>query len=109
MCALGEKRDEHHQIGQRKEPIVGLAGGFRGAGDKAQVARAGELMNVLEADASQAGNFRIGEDFLTRFYCDHGRSPQQPVPNYLCDSTLKIVTASCPLFPLATSTMLRRA
>src|SRR3981189_2934091 len=73
MRALGEKRDEHHQIGQRKEPIVGLAGGFRGAGDKAQVARTGKLMSVVDADASQAGNFRIGEYFLARFYRDHGR------------------------------------
>jgi len=76
MSALWEERNDHHQIGQGEEPIVGVAGGFGGASDKAQVARASELVDVVQADASQAGNFRIGEDFLARFYCDHGRSPR---------------------------------
>src|SRR5215470_7191100 len=39
--ALGEKRNEHHQIRQRKEPAVSLASGFSGAGDKTEVPRAG--------------------------------------------------------------------
>jgi hypothetical protein len=73
--ALGEKRDQDHQIGQRKEPIVSLASGFRSTGDKAQMAGAGKLMNMVDADASQAGNFRIGEDLLAGFDRNHGLSP----------------------------------
>ena len=33
----------------------------------------GEIPQVLEADACERGNFRICEDFLTRFYGNHGR------------------------------------
>src|SRR4029077_1836857 len=73
--ALGEERNQHHEIGQREEPIVSSAGCFGGASDEAEVARLGELADVLDADASQAGNFRIGEDFLARFDGNHRRSP----------------------------------
>jgi hypothetical protein len=73
--ALGEKGDQDHKIGQGEEPIIGFAGGFGGASDEAKVARASELMDVLDADASQAGNFRIGEYLLARFNGDHGRAP----------------------------------
>lgn len=76
--ALGEERYQHHEIGQSEEPIIGFASGFGGAGDEAEMARLGELVNVLDADASQAGNFRIGEDFLARFDRDHGLAPGPP-------------------------------
>src|SRR5579883_30820 len=72
MGALGEERGDHHQVRKREEPIVGVAGSFRGASDETEVARASELMNMLDADASQSGNFRIGEDLLARLYRDHG-------------------------------------
>ena len=36
VCALGEQRDEHHQVGQREQPLVGLfPRGFRCAGNEA--------------------------------------------------------------------------
>src|SRR5215468_8894496 len=72
---LGEERNEHHQVGEGKKPAVGLAGGFGGAGNETQVPRAGELVDVLDADASQAGNFRIGKDLLAGFDRNHGHSP----------------------------------
>jgi len=75
MGALGEERDQHHEIGQGEEPIVGFAGGFGGASDEAEVARLGKLVNVVDADASQSGNFRIGEDFLARLDGYHCLAP----------------------------------
>ena len=75
VTALGEQSHQDHEIGQGEEPIVGFAGGFGGASDEAEVARLGELADVLDTDAGQAGNFRIGEDFLARFDGNHGRSP----------------------------------
>jgi len=74
--ALGEERNQHHEIGQSEEPIVGFAGGFGGASDEAEMARLRELVNMVDADAGQTGNFRIGEDFLARFDGNHGRSPE---------------------------------
>ena len=74
--ALGEERNEHHKIGQCEEPVVGIAGGLGGASDETEVASFGELANVLDADAGQAGNFRIGEYFLAGFDGNHGHSPE---------------------------------
>ena len=34
-----------------------------------------KIANVIDANASQAGNLRVREDLLTRFYGDHGLFP----------------------------------
>jgi len=73
---LRKERNQDHEIGQGEEPIVGFAGGFGGASDEAEVARLGELVNVVDADAGQSGNFRIGEDLLARFDGNHGLAPE---------------------------------
>lgn len=116
MRALGEQRDEHHEIRQGKEPVVRLgAGDFSGAGDEAEVARFGEIVEVLHADSGEAGDLRIGEDFLTRLYGDHGLAPEPNSSGPICDPTAtfsnpssatnsRIVSAAL-LHPAAASTI----
>src|SRR5215475_5538643 len=71
--ALWEQRHEHHQIGQRKQPLVSLISRrFRCTGDKAQVAVLGEVMQVVDANPGKRRNFRVGEDLLAGFYGNHG-------------------------------------
>jgi hypothetical protein len=73
-----EERNEHHEVGQREQPLIGLSiGSFGGAGDKAQVTAAREIVQMLGADTRQTGNFRVGENLLARLDLDHGR------PRYL--------------------------
>jgi len=70
--ALRKQGNQHHQVRQGKQPLVGgQAGGFRGASDKPEVAALGKIVEVIHADASERRHFRIGEDFLTRFYGNH--------------------------------------
>jgi hypothetical protein len=70
--AAGEQRNQNHQIGQRKQPLVRLcACGFCRACKKSQVTPAREIVQMLDADSRQAGNFRFCEDFLARFYRNH--------------------------------------
>lgn len=77
--AARKECDQHHEVGQREQPLIGLSiGGFCGAGDEAQVTAACEVVQVIGADAGQAGNFRFGENFLARLNLDHGR------PHDLC-------------------------
>jgi len=74
--ALGEQRRQHHQVGQAEQPLIGAgAGGFRGSRDEAQMTALGEIVDVFDANAGEARYFRIGEDFLARFYGDHGSWP----------------------------------
>jgi hypothetical protein len=70
--AAGEQRNQNHQIGQRKQPLVGLrACGFRCACKKTQVTPAREVVQMLHADSRQAGNFGFCKYFLTGFYRNH--------------------------------------
>jgi len=94
--ALGKQRNQDHEIGQGEEPIVGFAGGFGGASDEAEVAGLGKLVNVVDADASQAGNFRIGEDFLARFDGDHGLAPELLTTNpWIVLKSRRALSPSC--------------
>jgi hypothetical protein len=55
VSALREQRHQHHQIRQREEPLIGLrTGSFRGAGDEAQVAALGEIVDVIDANPREA-------------------------------------------------------
>jgi hypothetical protein len=77
VCAARKQRHQHHQIRQRKQPLVRLlACRFRGARDKAQVAALRKIADMIHANASQAGNFRVGENLLARFYGNHGLVPR---------------------------------
>jgi hypothetical protein len=74
--AAREQSDKHHQVRQGKQPLVRLlACRFRGARDEAQMAALRKIANVIDANSSQAGNFRVGKDLLARFYCNHGLVP----------------------------------
>src|SRR5580704_9116306 len=75
--AARKQRHQHHQIRQRKQPLVRLLTcRFRGARDKAQVPALRKIADVIHANASQAGNFRVGENLLARFYGNHGLVPR---------------------------------
>jgi hypothetical protein len=64
-----------HQIRAAEYPFFGPRGG--GAGERAEVFVSGEAAEVLAADAGEAGDFFLGEDFLARLDSDHGR-PSDP-------------------------------
>ena len=73
MSATREQRRQHHQIGQREQPLLGLCTrSLRRPGDHSQVTAPREVVYVLHADPRQTGDFRVGEDLLTRLYGDQG-------------------------------------
>ena len=68
MRAAREESDQHHQVGKSKQPLFGLdTSSFCRPGDHAQMTAAREVVQVIDANAGQAGNFGVREDFLTRF------------------------------------------
>ena len=70
--AAGEQRNQNHQIGQRKQPLVGLRScRFGCARKKTQVTAAREVVQVLHTDSRQAGNFGFCKYFLTGLYRNH--------------------------------------
>jgi hypothetical protein len=74
--AAREQRHEHHQIRQREQPLFGLgASCFCRSRYHPQVAAAREVMQMIDANARQAGNFRVREDLLTRLDCNQ-RKPR---------------------------------
>jgi len=74
--ATRKQGDQNHQIGQRKQPLIRLkTRRFRRPGDKSQMTALCEVMQVIDANASQSGYFGIGKDFLTRLYGNHGLGP----------------------------------
>jgi len=76
MGALGEQSHQNHEVRKRKEPLIRFeAGGFGGASDESQVASLCEVVDVLDANAGQAGNFRIGENLLAGLHGNHDLAP----------------------------------
>jgi len=66
--AAREERHQHHQVGQSEQPLFGLdASRFGRAGDHAQMTAAREVVQVIDANAGQAGNFGVRKDLLTGF------------------------------------------
>lgn len=56
--ALREQRNQNHEVGKGKQPLIGLdSGRFRGTRDESEMAGLGEIVHVLDADARQARNF----------------------------------------------------
>lgn len=77
--ALGKEGDQDHQVGQRKQPLVGLnACALRGASNESKVTALCEIVHMLDANASEVGDFSVGEDFLTRFDGNHVRLASFP-------------------------------
>ena len=76
VCTARKQGNQHHQVGQGKQPLVRLlACRFRCARDKAQMAALREIANVIDANPSQARNLSVGKNLLARFYGDHGLVP----------------------------------
>ena len=76
MCALREKRDQNHQVRKREEPLVRInPRGFCRASDESQVTAFGEIVQVLDTNPRQSGDFRISENFLARLHGNHGLAP----------------------------------
>ena len=66
--AAREERHQHHQVGQSEQPLFGLdTSRFGRPGDHAQVTAAREVVQVIDANAGQAGNFGVRKDLLTGF------------------------------------------
>jgi hypothetical protein len=89
--AAGKQGHKHHQVGQGKQPLVRLfACRFRSPRDKAQVAAFRKIADVIDANPSQAGNFRVGKNLLARFYGNHGL-----VPLTVCCTARLLLAPSC--------------
>src|ERR1700752_1474185 len=74
--ATGEQRHQHHQVRDRKQPLIRLnSRAFRSPGDETQVPALREVAKVVDTDPSQAGDLGIGEYFLARFDRNHGFGP----------------------------------
>jgi hypothetical protein len=72
MLAAGKQRREDAQVRMGKEPAFRRASsGSCSAHDRAKVLTAGNRKQMLGADSRQAGNFVIGESFLSGFDGDH--------------------------------------
>ena len=76
MSTARKQSNQDHQVRQRKQPLIRLdSRAFRRPGNKSQVPALREIMQVIHANAGQAGNFRVGEDLLARFDGNHGSGP----------------------------------
>jgi hypothetical protein len=68
MClvrAAREQGGQHHQVGQSEQPLFRLsAGRFCRSRDDAQMTAPREIVQMLHADARQAGYFRVRKDLL---------------------------------------------
>ena len=66
--AAREESHEHHEVGQSEQPLFGLgARSLRGASNHAEMTATREVMQMIDADAGQTGNFGVGKDLLTGF------------------------------------------
>lgn len=92
--AAREQRHQNHQVRQSKQPLVRLdSGRLCSARDKAQMAALREVAQMLDADASQTRNFRIGEDLLARFDGNHDFDPLSVSPPSHLDAGAIVVAA----------------
>ena len=74
VLEAGPEDGEDHQLGEGEKKLTGGgAGGFRGANEGAEVLEAGELANLIESHAEQAGHFHIGEELLAGTNSKHTR------------------------------------
>ena len=75
MRALWKQGHQHHQIRQRKKPLIRVdSRSLRRPSDETKVPALRKIVDVLEANARQRGHFRICEDFLTGFHLNHWHS-----------------------------------
>lgn len=100
MRAARKQRHKNHQVRQREQPLIGLLPrGFRGARDKAQVPAFREVADMVDADPSQVGDFRVRENLLARLDGNHGFVPFDSLPHCafnFFDAMLRIRDAHFP-------------
>jgi hypothetical protein len=76
VSATGEQSDQHHQVGEREQPLVRLlACRLRSPRDKAQVPALREIADMVDANPGQTGDFRVSKNLLARFDGNHGLVP----------------------------------
>src|ERR1700730_6189293 len=76
VVTTGNKDGENHQVGVGEHPALGmLSGRDSSAHDRTQVFAASQVAQVFAADAGQARNLFLSEDFLTRLDGNHGCPP----------------------------------
>jgi hypothetical protein len=74
--AAREQCHQHHQVRQGEQPLIRLyASRFRCPCDKTQMAALCEIVKVVYANPRKIGHLGIGENFLARFYGNHGLGP----------------------------------
>jgi hypothetical protein len=72
VLAAGVQHGQNEQVGIGEKPFLRLsAGRLRCASQHSQMLATGEITEMLQADASQAGDFVFREKLLTRLNRDH--------------------------------------
>jgi hypothetical protein len=76
VVTTGNQDGENHQVGVGEHPALGMLSGFdSSAHDRTQVFAASQVAQVFAADAGQARDLFLREDFLTRLDGNHGCPP----------------------------------
>ena len=99
MRAAREERRQHHQVGQREQPLFRLhASRFRSSCDHANVTAPREIVQMFHANPRQAGHFRVCKDFLTRFdFNQRGLSNSPPLSSpTISDASRRLGDANFP-------------
>ena len=66
--AAREEGNQYHEVRQSEQPLFGLgASSLRRASDDAEMTAAREVMEMIDANAGQTGNFGVRKDLLTGF------------------------------------------
>ena len=94
--ALRKQGHQDHQIRECEQPLIGAdSSRFRSPRDEAQMAALRKIVYMLDANSRQAGDFRIGEDFLARLHGNHGPAPVlRPTLHYAHLDAVSIVCAA---------------
>ena len=76
VSATREQSDQHHQVGEREQPLVRLlACRLRSPGDKTEVPALREIADMVDANPGQTCDFRVSKNLLARFDGNHGLVP----------------------------------
>jgi hypothetical protein len=75
VFAAGKQDRQDHQIRIREEQLFRFSAcGFGSPGNETQMPASCKIPKMLEANASQAGDFIFGEELLARFDGDHAHA-----------------------------------
>jgi hypothetical protein len=72
---------QYHQVRQGEKPLIRLnSRRFRRSRDEPKVPALSEVVQVVDANPREIGDFIIGEDFLARFDGNHDVGPRFSPP-----------------------------